>query len=1453
MHSAAHDAHDAYDTHDAHDAHDTHDAHDAHDDHHMPDYGFGPNTEQIQRLIFEAEKQPDDTSSPGNYKLNPEAVVQVLDNLMEHGIVGRKPGAEIDQFSDMRPSSGTSIREQAMQNHGLGVLKLPKLIVQEIAARKPVTTTTGKNAIIRAYPIGRKPRSALVVRYDKLVDKSTGKGTYQPSGLTVVTTSSGDAFTTNGEDVTATPGFLKTLETLHLEKIKLASNEAKIGPDTNEKYNTVAIAQPPVDSKEDARRRRRDMLVERGRNDKDLLAARQLIVDRNELKRRRGEDAKKARQPTSSVPAAPAAKQSATPGGAPPSDTALVLDKTGRRAYEVWISQQPVGAPVLPRPMDTNVPFRPDDEMPDWKSTEQLASEAGADKPEVIIKPDVEETVPVPLVLPKDALPEENTGTPVRTNETTTQPPIALEQSVETPAELPEVARSGTEKITNSERNSFGNLMLDSAGSTKQDPRQSEPQDTYINSPEVGLVAVFNGMVNNPGGKEAAQTAWQEIDSLLAGQLSPANAEAQLQAVAVQVDRAIRQEAASRNVESGSTTVALMKLLEGGEQAGVMWAGNSRIYRMRSDNLEMLTLDDGPSGSSVDEQRALSSVVSQADIDAYGKEHKGSLLRFNQRHKVTGFLGKEEGAERNDAHVALIDVQPGDRYLLTSAGVHDNLTYEEIKEKLQNSSNPNELSIGLMSAAGERSQERPNTKNIRPKLADITAVALFTDKRESTNDTEIKTTQAKMHSEQAAEKPEASERQGPIVLPTPKEYSVRPNRLPDGEVSRFSHLVEAAGVGMPTALDQLNTSTLKKLIEATQVAEDLHALTAEIDARSKLVREDKSKREQARGNYELAAQISSAGMTIQEMRLERLVTAHNSVLRERARLKRKEAARINESRVYDRDDSYERERLDLADERAGPAGLRMSESYEDGLFEHALRQQEEKKKSEEKQKKIRAAAGQQVKPPEDSRVGAQKIVVEETIPEIASEGSEFTSSSASDGTAPVEQPQLSAAELKRTELAGRIRDALSARAALGVPEANSDRDAVALPVDTATQGRREADFIRSAGDVARAERQLGINTSASAAPDPLLESIATPEIAHDALHELRKELAAARTRKEIFILTKQAIAAGLLKAGEKKRGARSPASLVVPYNTEGSESLYEQLRDADADISSYESLRRYSQKWTPRRGSDLDKVKAAFAPERAHEAQFKWTPDMVEAVLATKPTEIVQNQLRTQLVVAGHLTATERSSHTDAIFAGEPVKLYAKDAVGDVVAGRAPVTPKQGVDVAPLSETTKPVEEQIEAPAVASPDAQGVEQPDSTAREFTPIERKVISDDILRSLRSIYPDSDLSDADWEQAMSEQATRAQQPGLNLAQVESGSNKSFSLESTGTPESDAFITGLNEITNEIPTTEPEPFTDYNADEDDNKYARRGGRKEVDPNQVARRNSPRNSPRNPRPTED
>lgn len=190
--------------------------------------------------------------------------------------------------------------------------------------------------------------------------------------------------------------------------------------------------------------------------------------------------------------------------------------------------------------------------------------------------------------------------------------------------------------------------------------RRSHNEDAILARADLGLFVVADGMGGYEGGEVASAIAVDAIGGLVRHTAGGDNVswpfpidatrtpdENEL-AVAIRIAGA--RIAAQRTGALGQmgATVAALRFARG--HAAVAHVGDSRVYRLRDGALEQLTTDHSLA----------------AELTAAGTPPGEG---FAWRHVVTRALG----AERSDPDVQWLAARDGDRYLVCSDGLHDEL------------------------------------------------------------------------------------------------------------------------------------------------------------------------------------------------------------------------------------------------------------------------------------------------------------------------------------------------------------------------------------------------------------------------------------------------------------------------------------------------------------------------------------------------------------------------------------------------------------------------------------------------------------------------------------------------------------------------------------------------------------------------------------------------------------
>jgi len=232
-------------------------------------------------------------------------------------------------------------------------------------------------------------------------------------------------------------------------------------------------------------------------------------------------------------------------------------------------------------------------------------------------------------------------------------------------------------------------IQISSASITDRGPVRSNNQDAFIDRPDRGLWGVADGMGGLSGGELASRMV---CDSLADAPLL-ASLDEQSDAVIAQlrqVNDYLRRAATRpvKPVQSGSTVVVLVIRQCA---CAILWAGDSRAYRLRDGVLEQLSTDH--------------SWIAQG----------GSLTGGPDDQAITRAVGAEDELM---VDVVRSDVRADDRYMLCSDGIGRVLDAAELREILG--------SLAADACCRElvaRSIAQGGTDNLTAVIVDCTAVA----------------------------------------------------------------------------------------------------------------------------------------------------------------------------------------------------------------------------------------------------------------------------------------------------------------------------------------------------------------------------------------------------------------------------------------------------------------------------------------------------------------------------------------------------------------------------------------------------------------------------------------------------------------------------------------------------------------------------------------------------------
>ena len=179
-------------------------------------------------------------------------------------------------------------------------------------------------------------------------------------------------------------------------------------------------------------------------------------------------------------------------------------------------------------------------------------------------------------------------------------------------------------------------------------------EDSILVLPDQQIWVVSDGMGGHEGGDFASRVVVDSIAVL--PQMVATEKLGQIRAALQSAHRTISNEAQVRQATMGATVVALV-LADG--HFGALWAGDSRLYRLRDGKIELLTTDHSIVAALVE--------AGQMNWDEAGKHP--------QANAITRAVGVGEELEIDKIRG---DARPGDRFLLCSDGLNKYATIAEL-------------------------------------------------------------------------------------------------------------------------------------------------------------------------------------------------------------------------------------------------------------------------------------------------------------------------------------------------------------------------------------------------------------------------------------------------------------------------------------------------------------------------------------------------------------------------------------------------------------------------------------------------------------------------------------------------------------------------------------------------------------------------------------------------------
>lgn len=196
------------------------------------------------------------------------------------------------------------------------------------------------------------------------------------------------------------------------------------------------------------------------------------------------------------------------------------------------------------------------------------------------------------------------------------------------------------------------------------------------------LFAVADGMGGHPCGEIASKLACDNLaDSLFTPRKDTwVKLQDELVKNFFYIDEQIRLQS-HKNLDCEHMGTTLSVIVLSGEKAIIAHVGDTRIYCLHDEKLKLLTTD----------HTFVQEMIARGDVTAETAE------TAPYPNVLTQVVGTDELLE--DVYTKTIDISPGDRILLSSDGLHDVVSFQEIEQIMKNEASPEDIAGQLLTQA----------------------------------------------------------------------------------------------------------------------------------------------------------------------------------------------------------------------------------------------------------------------------------------------------------------------------------------------------------------------------------------------------------------------------------------------------------------------------------------------------------------------------------------------------------------------------------------------------------------------------------------------------------------------------------------------------------------------------------------------------------------------------------
>ena len=224
-------------------------------------------------------------------------------------------------------------------------------------------------------------------------------------------------------------------------------------------------------------------------------------------------------------------------------------------------------------------------------------------------------------------------------------------------------------------------IKTTSSATSHKGLRRKINEDSIVSLPNQGLWVVADGMGGHSRGDYASQTITRALEdlTLIRGQDLSVYSNAVINCV-----RGVNNHLVERGSEPDTGVIGstLAALIIDGNRCGLLWAGDSRIYRQRGKSLDQLT----------DDHSFVNEMINQGKLSA------SEAASHPDANAITRAIGASYDLDLDQTTESVIS---GDRFLLCSDGLYREVSNSDLLEVMSSNRNTKDTMDRLLELALE--------------------------------------------------------------------------------------------------------------------------------------------------------------------------------------------------------------------------------------------------------------------------------------------------------------------------------------------------------------------------------------------------------------------------------------------------------------------------------------------------------------------------------------------------------------------------------------------------------------------------------------------------------------------------------------------------------------------------------------------------------------------------------